>query len=425
VEVRDVDSLPFYDVADIKKVLPIVLTKSPLFRAHLAHVHDKVTNHAGVENTLKSIKETWLPVGGHVRATILTYRKACTSCRRRLKEVVQMELADFPSCRTTIAPPFYFAQVDIAMAFRAKPFKESRKSLTAHALVLVCMVSSATSILVLDGLSTQAVVQALERHAARYGMPGELHVDSGSQLEKLKDTNFNIRNVHGQESRGLKFKIIVSTPKAHQEHGRVERKIRTLREMLEKLSSSVNVCNTMIGWETLFARIASQIDDLPIARGSATAATDLGWEIITPNRLKIGRNTHKNLDGPVALEDCPQTHLDRSNDIFAAWYKIYLDRLHLLVPKSEKIEDRKVQEGDIVLFIFQDAAIPKLGIWKLGRVIEILSPHSVKIMYTLAGGPKKYLARSIRQLTVIVGVEELRPSGGEETSPSAQPDSTS
>jgi hypothetical protein len=36
----------------------------------------------------------------------------------------------------------------------------------------------------------------------------------------------------------------------------------------------------MIGWETLFARIASQIDDLPIARGSASAATDLGWEII-------------------------------------------------------------------------------------------------------------------------------------------------
>ncbi len=81
---------------------------------------------------------------------------------------------------------------------------------------------------------------------------------------------------------------------------------------------------------------------------------------------KPTKNTHKNLDGPVALEDCPQTQLDRSNDIFAAWYKIYLDRLHLLVPKSEKIEDRKVQEGDVVLFAFQDTAIPKLGIWKLG-----------------------------------------------------------
>ncbi len=28
-------------------------------------------------------------------------------------------------------------------------------------------------------------------------------------------------------------------------------------------------------------------------------------------------------------------------------------------------------------------------------------------MYTLAGGPKKYLVRSIRQLTVIIGIEEF------------------
>ncbi len=124
----------------------------------------------------------------------------------------------------------------------------------------------------------------------------------------------------------------------------------------------------MIGWETLFARIASQIDDLPIARGSASAATDLGWEIITPNRLKIGRNSHKNLDGPVILEDCPQTQLDRSNDIFTAWYKIYLDRLHLLIPKPERIDDWKIQTGDIILFVFQDAAIPKLGAGNLGEL---------------------------------------------------------
>jgi hypothetical protein len=41
IEVRDVDSLPFYDVADIKKILPIVLTKSPLFKAHLSYVHEQ------------------------------------------------------------------------------------------------------------------------------------------------------------------------------------------------------------------------------------------------------------------------------------------------------------------------------------------------------------------------------------------------
>ena len=109
-------------------------------------------------------------------------------------------------------------------------------------------------------------------------------------------------------------------------------------------------------------------------------ATDLGWDIIAPNRLKIGRNSHKNLDDPIVLEDCPQTQLDRTNEIFTAWYRIYLSRLHLLVPKSEKVQDRQVRVNDIVLFVFQDAAIPKLGIWKLGRVVENMSKRTVKIM---------------------------------------------
>jgi hypothetical protein len=46
-----------------------------------------------------------------------------------------MELADFLSCCTTIVPFFYFLQVDIAIVFKAKPFKESLKSLTAYALI--------------------------------------------------------------------------------------------------------------------------------------------------------------------------------------------------------------------------------------------------------------------------------------------------
>ncbi len=78
-ETRDFDYLPFYDASQIKKVLPIVPTLSSLFRAHLAHVHVKVTNHAGVENTFKAVKEFWLPIGGVVRAVILAFRKKCYS----------------------------------------------------------------------------------------------------------------------------------------------------------------------------------------------------------------------------------------------------------------------------------------------------------------------------------------------------------
>jgi hypothetical protein len=75
-----------------------------------------------------------------------------------LKKTVELELADFPRARTTIAPPYYAIMMDIAMGFKARP-------MFIHALVMVCLLTSATSIHVIEGLTTQSVVMALERHS--------------------------------------------------------------------------------------------------------------------------------------------------------------------------------------------------------------------------------------------------------------------
>ena len=117
-------------------------------------------------------------------------------------------------------------------------------------------------------------------------------------------------------------------------------------------------------------------------------ATDLGGEIIVPNRLKIGRSSHKGLDDPVVLGDCPRNRLGRVSKIFTAWCRMRLSRLHLLVPGSEGVQDRRVRVSNVVPFVFRDAAVPRLGIWKLGRVVESVSERTGKIMYTLAGRPR-------------------------------------
>ena len=157
----------------------------------------------------------------------------------------------------------------------------------------------------------------------------------------------------------------------------------------------------------MFARIASQVDDLPIARGSATAATDLGWEIITPNRLKLGRNAHRNLEGPVVLDNNPASQLERSRLIFSKWYKIFLERLPLLIPTIDKEEGREVRVGDLVLFVFQDSNIPGMETWKIARVVAKVSARTVMLEYSNAGGGLRTLQRSIRQVSLILGVDEL------------------
>ena len=61
--------------------------------------------------------------------------------------------------------------------------------------------------------------------------------------------------------------MTVATPKAHEQQGRVESKIKVVRKLLQTLSDTAELVNTLLGWEMTFARIAAHIDNLQIARG--------------------------------------------------------------------------------------------------------------------------------------------------------------
>jgi hypothetical protein len=297
------------------------------------------------------------------------------------------------------------------MGFSARPTLKSSKTFKAHAVVIVCLLTSATNILVIDGLTTQAVVQALERHAARYGVPGHVFVDAGTQLEKLQDTSFNLRDVEAKGYEGVKFKLTVCAPKAHHQHGRVEAKIKRVRKLLEALSDTVEVCNTLIGWETVFAKIADQIDNLPIARGGQKAASDLGWEIITPNRLKLGRNNFRQLAGNLRLSNSPQTQLERNRLIQAKWYELFKERVLLMVPAPQKSSERPPKLEDVVLFLYTDAGTPKSWEWKLGIIKTQISRTRFEISYrSKEGQPLKLIERAASQLVVVLPVNELPPT---------------
>ena len=173
LETADLDFEAFFDSVSIKKVLPVIPVESKLFQSLVLHIHFKEFPHQGVEATLSRVKQTFYPLGD-ARRLIAAVKKSCSKCRILLRQAVGLELADIHPARTTIAPPFFAVQMDIAMGFKARPTNDSRKSFTAHALVIVCLLTSATSIMVLDGLTTQTVVMALERHASRYGMPAHV-----------------------------------------------------------------------------------------------------------------------------------------------------------------------------------------------------------------------------------------------------------
>ena len=93
-----------------------------------------------------------------------------------------------------------------------------------------------------------------------------------------------------------------------------------------------------------------------MAKGNTSNATNLGYEIITPNRLKLGRNNYCSLEG---------------SGIKLEWYGIFIENIHVLDlgPNKWLKNSRLPVLDDIVLFVFNNSEYGKRGMdLRLGKI---------------------------------------------------------
>ena len=229
----------------------------------------------------------------------------------------------------------------------------------------------------------------------------------------MNRAEFDIRNLQTQVQRDLGLEVVVSTPKSHEERGRVEAKVKALRSMMDKLAISEDTAMTALEWETLFQKISSMLNDLPIAKSSTSNVSDLGWDIITPNRLILGRNYHRSLEGGMRIQDAENLDrlLQKNNRILKTWYSIFASKIHHLIPRPPKwTKDDPIHVGDVVVFLYNENPMDK-GIWNLGRVEKIVKPTQVEIRFPTQAKKKgkpvmKTLVRSPRDISVIQSAAE-------------------
>ena len=431
---KDLDLQVFFDSTEFTGRVPVVMADSPLFFAYVVHVHRYVYRHAGVETTLKEVMKK-MHVPQHPRKIINKVRKDCTQCKIILKKTIELEFSRLHPSRTMLTPIFYNVQMDIVYGpFKAQPFKRSRTVITIYALVIVCLLSSATNILVLEGLETQDVIAAVERHSMRYGVPGEVFVDNGSQLCALDATKFSLRDADAMLYDSYGMTITVSSPKAHESRGKVESKVKSMRMMLQQLGVNTVDPVSTIQWETTFSKISSMLDDIPLCKGNSSNVSDLGFDILTPNRLKLGRNNNRSLHGTIELvgNALPTDILSRNRKITTTFLQILMDRIHFLSLKKNKwlsTDDRLPQVDDIVLFLFSDnLAITDADAWKLGRVVEVMATRC-RIMYPskskrLEIPKRKFVERSFRDIVILLGEKDIHLNSSEyfEEITSSEPD---
>ena len=228
---------------------------------------------------------------------------------------------------------------------------------------------------------------------------------------------FNYKDVDARLYDSMGASVHPSTAKAHNERGRVERRIGVIRSTLERLGIKTTSPMTALQWETVFSKIASKLDDLPLAKGNTSNVSAVGFEIITPNRLKLGRNNNRSLDGAgikVELNPNFTRILERNRGVYQDWLQMFIDNIHLLTFKPDlwRNSSRLPIMDDIVLFVYNDSGHGKESIdWKVGRIVAV-KDKKVSISFLGGEGNAKSrklhtLERSIRDVSIVFSSDEF------------------
>ena len=199
----------------------------------------------------------------------------------------------------------------------------------------------------MEDYSSSSFIAAFIRFACRVGYPKHLMPDEGSQLVKgCKNMipvlqTFNISFICKYET------CPVGT---HHVHGKVERKIQQIKKSISR-----NVCNerlSVIQWETLGQQISNSINNLPIDLGNKVQLIE-SLDILTPNRLLLGRNNDRCPSGPLELSNNYKGIIKANSDIFQAWFKAWLiSYVPTLIDRPKWFQtDRDMSVGDVVLFL--------------------------------------------------------------------------
>ena len=337
-------------------------------------------------------------------------RKSWQRCRYLAKRTVEEAMGPISRHNMMIAPIFYATQVDLAGPFKAYSNHNKRSTIKIWLAVFVCATTSCTSIKVLDDYSTTAFVQAFIRLSCEVGYPKILLTDFGSQIVKSSDTMqlkfTDIKNKLHKEN-GIEFEVCPVG--GHNVNGKVERKIREIKASLMK-----NIHNerlSLIQWETVTAVVANCINNLPLAIGNETTGFE-AMDLITPNRLRLGRNNERNPVDNMCITNDPLKIIGENKRIFDTWFENWLlSHVPKLVNQPKWFKTKDIQEGDIVLFTKHESIIESHYQYGIVNSVVVSNDGLVRkarVRYRNHNESNdRETCRSVRTLVVIHKINEL------------------
>ena len=361
---------------------PILLHKSHTLTTLLVRqAHERVM-HGGLKSTLTELRSRyWIVKGRNVIKRILS---SCKVCRRyEGKPYTAPFPPPLPSFRVHESPPFTYTGVDFAGPLFVKP--ATGDSSKAWICLFTCCVTRAVHLDLIADLTTSAFLRSLKRFTARRGLPVRMLSDNGRTFKAAAKVLKTIMN-HPDVQRfliGLHIRWSFNLPRAPWWGGVFERLIRSVKRCLRK-----TIGQARLTYDELLTAVV-EVEGILNSRPLSYVSSDDLEEPLTPSHLLAGRRLLSLPDGfgrrtEEEVESTPEVltrrmkHLNYVlNQFWTRWRKEYLLELREAHRYHQgRNNPSQVTVGDIV--IVHSANQPR-GLWKLGRIEEVLPGRDGKI----------------------------------------------
>ena len=203
----------------------------------------------------------------------------CERCRYLIKKVIDVEMGPISEHNITIA--FYATQADIFGPFKAYSLHHKTARIKIWLIIYCCISTSATNIKVMDVYSAQAFIQAFIKFSCEVAYPKFMIIDESIQLIKGCDRR-RISFTDSKEKLHPNMMVDFTTCPVggHNYNGRVERRIKHVKESLEKTISNQRL--SVLQWEKIKAEVSDAINGLPLPLGNIVSNFE-NMDLITPN----------------------------------------------------------------------------------------------------------------------------------------------
>ncbi|XP_067948768.1 uncharacterized protein [Watersipora subatra] len=351
---------------------PVIIPK----KSHLAKIitrdYHEAIFHLGRRSTLAAIRDAgfWIVNGSNMVKSILS---SCVGCAKLRKPAGEQKMSPLPEERLEKTPPFTNVGIDVFGPFYTKDKRTENKR---WGLLFTCLYSRAIHIEMLEDLSSDAFLNALQCFTSIRGPIKTLISDHGTNF--VGAANELKRQLSYVEDESLKNYLLANkvefkftSPTGSHQGGVWERMIRSVREVLRGMALKYKGRIDTQTLRTCFYEAMSIVNNRPL---TALDINDPDENIITPNSLLTMKSDMPSELPPGNFDDDDLYGRLRwkkaqcfAQEFWLSWRQEYLSYLTLRQKWSKT--RKNVTAGDIVMLVEQDT--PR-GRWKLGVVEEAI-----------------------------------------------------